>query len=148
MIPQHTQLLQQNQVAALLARQSLTPWWVRGVLTVWPTPLIHQFEGVKPAFVSNSDYEAFILGLSIKGESVWQQLWVWRGLAPSPNQETGSEASSPQWVPWLHPWWLLSQGELVSIGWAPLGVASLGGIMGGSSRRAMPLNTSSSEKET
>ena len=31
-------------------------------------------------------------------------------VAPSPNQGIGSEASSLQWVTWLHPQWLPSQG--------------------------------------
>ena len=104
-------------------------------------------EGVKPAFPQNSDYEASISGLSIKGESGQWQLWVWRGVAPSPNQGTGLVASSLQWVPCLLHCGFLHKG-LADVGWAPLGVASLGGIMGGSSRRATPLNTSSSEKET
>ena len=46
----------------------------------------------------------------IKGESVWCQLQVWRCVAPSLNQGTGLEASSLQWVPWLHPQWLPHRG--------------------------------------
>ena len=43
---------------------------------------------------------------------------------------TGLKASSPQWVPWLCPQWLPLQGS-AGVGWAPSGMASLGGIMGG-----------------
>ena len=39
-------------------------------------------------------------------------------------------------------------GESASVGWTPTGIASSGGAVGDSSRRATPLNTSSSEKET
>ena len=38
-------------------------------------------------------------------------------------------------------------GVPAGVGWALLGVTSLGGMMGVSSGKAMPLNTSSSEKE-
>ena len=109
-------------MAVLLTGQPLTLWWVRRVLTGWPTPSIHQFEGVEAAFPPNSDYEAFTLGFSIKGKSVQQQLQVWRGVAPSPNQGTSLEASSLQWVPWLHPWWLPSQG----VSWCWLGALRSG----------------------
>ena len=39
-------------------------------------------------------------------------------------------------------------GELLCVGWALSGVASFDLVVEGSSRRAMPLKTSSSEKET
>ena len=61
--------------------------------------LIHQFEGVKPAFPLNPNYEASTSGLLINGGSVWWQLWVWRSVVPSPNQGTGLEVSFLQWVP-------------------------------------------------